>query len=507
MPSHVGIKIVVLWTSLASAAFGQTSAPAFGPSNPFYAESTLPFHAPPFDRIHDTDYQPAIEAGIAAEAKEVQAIADNPASPDFANTIVALSRSGRLLRRVEASFNAVTSANTNRDLQKIETEETPRLSALEDSTNLNTKLFARIRSIYDRRSSLSLDPESARLLELTFRRFTHAGANLDDADKARLKEINSQLSILSNTFNQRLLSGTKSAAYATTDPKCLAGLPAGRIGAAAAAANSRNQPGYVLPLINTTQQPVLATLTDRATRAAVFNASWTRTERGDQSDTRDTIVHIVKLRAEKAKLLGVPNFASWKLADQMAKNPEAVQKFLDALVPPATASARAEAKDIQDVIDAQHGGFQLAAYDWDLYAEQVRKAKYDLDEAAVRPYFELNRVLTDGVFYAATKMYGITFRERKDIPVYQPDVRVFEVTDADGKPLALFYCDYYKRDNKEGGAWSTSFVGQSKLLGTLPAVSNVANLPSPHPASPRSSAPTMFELCFTSLATLSMPCS
>ncbi|WP_128914834.1 M3 family metallopeptidase [Granulicella sibirica] len=480
MTSHLGIKIFLFSAVLAPSALGQ----AFGPSNPFYAESTLPFHAPPFDRIHDSDYQPAIEAGIAAEAKEVREIADNPAPPDFANTIVALSKSGRLLRRVEASFGAITSANTNPDLQKIETEETPKLSELEDATTLNTKLFTRVRSIYDSRATLSLDPESARLLELTFQRFTHAGADLNDADKVRLKEINSQLSVMSNTFNQRLLSGTKSAAFATTDLKALAGLSEGRIAAASLAAKSRNQPGYVLPLINTTQQPVLGTLTDRATRAAVFNSGWTRTERGDDSDTRDIIARIVKLRAEKAKLLGVPNFASWKLTDQMAKNPEAVQKFLDALVPPATARARSEAKDIQDVIDAQHGGFQLAAHDWDLYAEQVRKAKYDLDESAVRPYFELNRVLTDGVFYAATKMYGITFRERKDMPVYQPDVRVFEVTDADGKPLALFYCDYYKRDNKNGGAWSSSFVGQSKLLGTLPAVYNVANLPKPAPGQP-----------------------
>jgi peptidyl-dipeptidase Dcp len=456
----------------------------FDSSNPFYAPSQLPFHAPPFDKIRDQDYQPAIEAGMAEELVEVQAIADNPAAPTFENTLVAMQKTGQLLRRATASFGAVSQANTNPVLQKVQEEESPKLAAHSDAIFLNAKYFARVAALYKQRESLGLDPESLRLLELTYQQFVRSGANLPDADKTELKRLNQEITTLSTAFSTKLLAATKDGAYATADKNALAGLSDAQVAAAAQAAHSREEQGYILPLQNTTLQPDLAALRIRVTREALFEKSWNRAERGDGNDTRDIISRIAQLRARRAQLLGFPNHAAWKLGDQMAKTPEAALKFMGALIPGATAKAGTEGKDIQDVIDAQKGGLTLQPWDWDFYSEQVRKAKYDLNEAEVKPYLELNRVLEDGVFYAANQLYGITFKERKDIPVYHPEVRVFEVSDADGKPLALFYCDYFKRDNKNGGAWMNVFVDQSKLLGTLPVVYNVANLPKPAPGEP-----------------------
>jgi peptidyl-dipeptidase Dcp len=395
-----------------------------------------------------------------------------------------MEKTGQLLQRARAAFGAVTGADTNPVLQKVRTEMAPKQAAHHDAIYLNAKLFARVAAVYQQRTTLKLDGESLRLLQVTYDNFVRSGANLSDADKTELKKVNEEISTLSNRFSTKLLAATKDGAYVTTDKGALAGLSDAQIAAAAHAAESRKQEGYVLPLQNTTQQPDLASLSVRATREALFEKSWNRTEGGDANDTRDDIVHLVQLRARRAQLLGYPNHAAWKLGDQMAKTPEAALKFMDALVPGATAKAASEGKDIQDVIDAQKGGFTLQPWDWDFYSEQVRKAKYDLDEAAVKPYFELDNVLENGVFYAANQLYGITFHERKDIPVYQPDVRVFEVSNADGKPLALFYCDYFKRDNKQGGAWMGSFVEQSKLIGTLPVVYNVANFPKPAPGEP-----------------------
>ena len=475
------IKAVV-WVIAAACAAMPAAAQQFGPDNPFYVASTLPFQAPPFDKIKDTDYQPAIEAGIAQQRQEIEAIANNPAAPDFANTILAYEKSGQLLRRVRTVFNGVTQADTNPALQAVDKAEAPKLSAAEDAIVLNPKLFARVQAIHGKREHV--DAQQKRLVEVTYDHFVHAGANLAEADKTRLKEINGQISVLTNAFKDRLLAATKAGGFVSTDKASLAGLTDGQIAAAAQAAKRSGQPGYLIQLQNTTQQPVLQMLTDRDTRKAIFENSWNRTERGGDTDTRDTIAQIAKLRAERAKLPGFPSFAAWKIEDQMAKTPDAALKLMDALVGPATAKATGEAKDIQSLIDSQGGGFKLAAYDWEFYADQVRKAKYDLDEAQVRPYFELNTVLKDGVFYAATLLYGITFKERTDIPVYNPDVRVFEVTDADGKPLALFYCDYFKRDSKGGGAWTSSFVSASKLMGTKPVVYNVANFQKPAPGEP-----------------------
>ena len=478
-------KIMMVFMSTVIAAGTVAINPAlaapadFGPSNPFYAPSTLPFQAPPFDKIKDEDFQPAIEAGIAQEQTEIEAITNNPEPPTFDNTIVAMEKGGRLLNRVMSAFFGVTGANTDPVLQKVKTTEAPKLAAHADFIHLNTKLFARINTIYKERAALKLDPESLRLVEHIYDEFVHAGANLSEADKTELKKLNEEASSLSDTFTNKILDGTKAGAFATTDKAALAGLSDARIAAAAQAAKNRKAEGFVIPLQNTTQQPDLVSLSNRETRQTIFEHSWNRAERGDANDTRDTIARLAQLRAQKAKLLGYSSFAAWKLEDQMAKTPEAALHFMDAIVPAATAKAASEAKDIQDVIDAQKGGFQVQAYDWNFYSEQVRKARYDIDDAQVKPYFEINNVLENGVFYAATQLYGITFKERHDIPVYQPDVRVFEVFDADGKHLALFYCDYFKRDNKNGGAWMSEFVGQSHLLGTSPVVYNVANLPKP----------------------------
>ncbi|MGB8010128.1 MAG: peptidyl-dipeptidase Dcp [Terriglobales bacterium] len=460
------------------------SAADFGPDNPFYAPSTLPFRAPAFDKIKDSDYQPAIEAGMAQQQAEIKAIADNPEAPTFENTIVAMEKSGQLLDRATSTFFGVTGANTNPTLQDIKTIEAPKLAAHQDFIYLNTKLFARVAAIYKQREALHLDSESLRLLQYTYDQFVHAGANLSEADKTELKKLNEEISSLEDAFNTKLLAATKNGAYVTTDKAALAGLSEAQIEAAAQTAKDRKVEGYVLPLQNTTQQPDLASLSNRNARQALFEHSWNRAERGDTNDTRDTIARLAQLRAQKAKLLGFPSFAAWKLEDQMAKTPEAALQFMDAIVPAATSKAASEARDIQSVIDAQKGGFQVQAYDWNFYSEQVRKARYDIDDAQVKPYFELNNVLQNGVFYAATQLYGITFKERHDIPVYQPDVRVFEVFDADGKHLALFYCDYFKRDNKNGGAWMSNFVNQSHLIGTSPVVYNVANFSKPPAGEP-----------------------
>jgi peptidyl-dipeptidase Dcp len=453
----------------------------FGPGNPFYGPSTLPFQAPPFDRIQDSDYQPAIEAGMAQQLAEIRAIADSPDLPGFENTLVALEKSGRLLDRVMSVFDAVTSANTNPDLQRVQQIEAPKLAAHHDAIFLDSCLFHRVEEVHKQRDTLQLDAESLRLVEFFHREFVHAGANLSDADKTELKKINEELSTLQNEFRTRLLAATQDAAFATTDKDKLAGLSEAQLAAAAEAARLRKQEGWVLSLQNTTQQPYLADLHDRATRQAVFENSWNRTERGGAHDTREIILRLAQLRIQKAKLLGCPNFAAWKLEDQMAKAPEAAKHFLDALVLPATANAGREAEDIRQLMDA---GDEVQPWDWAYYSKLVRKAKFDFDEAEVKPYFEINNVLENGVFYAANQLFGLTFKERKDIPVYQPEVRVFEVIDAGGESLALFYCDYFKRDNKNGGAWMTNLVGQSRVLGTLPLICNVGNSPKPAAGQP-----------------------
>ena len=480
----IGAVSVSTW-SAGPMTTTQTPSPAAVRANPLLSPSPLPFGAPPFDKITDGDFKPAFDAGMKAQIVEIAAIANNPAPPTFDNTLVALEKSGQTLTRVGLVFGGLSSANTNPTLQALQEEVAPKLAAHEDAIFLNGKLFKRIEAVYGRRAELKLDPQSDRLLEYYYKRFVHSGAKLADADKTTLKALNEQEASLMAKFMNQLLAATKAGALVTMNAADLAGLSKDEVDAAALAAKGRGLDGqWLIPMQNTTQQPMLASLSVRATREKLFAASWNRTEHGDANDTRDTIAKIAALRAKRTALLGFPNHAAWSLENQMAKTPAAVEQFLARLVPPAVANARREAGDIQALIDQQKGGFTLAPYDWDFYAEQVRKAKYDLNSTELAPYFELNRVLQDGVFYAAHELYGITFKERHDIPVYQPDVRVFEVFDADGKSLALFYCDYFKRDNKNGGAWMDTFTQQSTLLGGRPVVYNIGNFAKPAPGQP-----------------------
>jgi peptidyl-dipeptidase Dcp len=449
-------------------------------TNPFFAQSKLHMQAPAFDKIKTTDFLPAIEAGISQQRAEIEKIANNKAAPTFDNTLVAMEKSGQLLGRVNRVFNVLTGANTSSELQKIEAETAPKLAANNDALYLNTKLFKRVEAIYKKRNQIK-DTESKRLVEAYYDNFTQAGARLSEADKTILKTYNQEEASLRTQFNKQLLGGTKAGGLVIEDKAELAGLTDAEIAAAAQSAKAAGLTGkWLIPLQNTTQQPLLQSLSNRATREKLFDASFNRNEKSDANDTRATILRMAQIRTQKAKLLGYPTYSAWRLQSQMAKTTANVEKFLSDMAPATIAKAKEEAADIQALIDAQKGGFAVQAWDWDFYAEQVRKAKFDLDESQVKPYLEADNVLRNGVFYAANLLYGITFKERKDIPVYHPEVKVFDVFDKDGSQLALFYCDYFKRDNKRGGAWMSNMVGQSKLMGTRPVIYNVGNFA--HPA-------------------------
>jgi peptidyl-dipeptidase Dcp len=463
---------------------GRAAPVKFTPSNPFATASPLLYQAPPFDKIHDADYQPAIEEGMRQQIAEVHAIATDTAAPTFDNTIIALEKSGALLRRVSKVFFALTQSNTDDTLQQIQTEEAPKLAAHNDAIFLNDTLFRRVKSLYDRRTTLGLDSVQQFLVTRYYKDFVRAGALLSDSDKAKLRELNKEEATLTTDFQKRLLAATKAGAIVVTDSTQLAGLSPAELAAAAQAAATRKVTGWVLPLQNTTQQPAQAELQNRAVRQRLFEASTTRAEKGDSNDTRQIITRLAQLRAEKARLFGFPSWAAYVLDDQMAKTPANAIKLLTDMVPAATGKAAGEQAAMQAMVDAQHGGFKLQPWDWQYYAERVRKAQYDLDESQIKPYFELNRVLQDGVFYAANQLYGLTFKERHDIPVYQPDVRVFEVSDGDGKSIGLWYCDYFKRDAKSGGACEDTFVDGAGLLGTKPVVFNVGNFTKPAPGQP-----------------------
>jgi peptidyl-dipeptidase Dcp len=475
------LGVVGLIVAGSAAASGQ----ALSPSNPFYARSTLQYQAPDFRRIRNSDYQPAIEAGMREQIAEVNAITAQKAAPTFANTIVPLERSGALLTRAAKVFNAVTGANTNDTLQQIQEVLAPKLAEHSDAIYLDPQLFQRVKSIYDRRASLHLTAEQKFLVELYYKNFVRAGAQLSASDQTRLRALNQEESKLTTDFGNRLLAATKAGALVLDNVSDLDGFSPAEIATAADAAKQRGLTGkWVIPLQNTTQHPAQAELRNRAVRERLFIASTTRAEHGDANDTRAIVSRLAQLRAERAKLLGFPNYSAYALANQMSKTPQNAEKLLTDLVPAATARARSEAAQMQALIDKEGGNFKLAPWDWQYYSEQVRKAQFALDENQLKPYFELNDVLQNGVFYAANQLYGLTFKERKDIPVYQPDVRVFEVFDKDGKSMALFYCDYFKRDNKGGGAWMDSFVDQSGLIGTKPVVFNVANFTKPAPGQP-----------------------
>jgi peptidyl-dipeptidase Dcp len=469
----------------AAPAPRTTAAQTFDESNPFARPSTLPFQAPPFDRIEDSDFKPAIEEGMRRELAEVEAIANNPDAPTFANTIEAMERTGDLLRRVQRVFSGMVQSNTNPTIQQVQTEEAPKFAAHRDAIYLNPKLFARVKAIYDQRVKLGLPADARFLVERYYRDFVRAGALLSEADKSTLRSLNKEQSQLTNQFRNRILADTNASALVIDDKAELAGLPEADIAAAAEAARNRGLSGkWVLTLQNTTQQPAQTYLKDRAVRERLFRASSRRGDHGGENDTKAIVERLAQLRAQRAKLLGYPTFAAYVLDDQMAKKPENAIKLMTDLVPASTAKARDEENRMRQMIDKEGGGFKLDPWDWQYYAEQVRKAEYDLDESQVRPYFELDRVLRDGVFFAANRLYGLSFKERKDIPVYQPDVRVFEVFDSDGSPLALFYADFFSRPNKGGGAWSSTFVSQSGLLGTKPVVTNTENITKPAPGQP-----------------------
>ena len=477
-PLAIALSVVLL-------GCGRAAPTPFTSDNPFATASALFDQAPPFDRIHARDFQPAIEEGMRQHLAEVALVAADTAAPTFANTIVALERSGPLLRRVSAVFFALASANTNDTIQQVQTDEAPRLAAHSDAIFLNDTLFRRVKSLYDRRATLGLDTTQLYLVERYYRDFVRAGALLSDVDKTKLRALNQEEATLSTDFQKKLLAATKAGAVVVDDSAQLDGLSAGDVAVAAQAAKDRKLTGkWVIALRNTTQQPAQAELRNRALRERLFRASTTRAERGDSNDTREIIRRLAQLRPERARLLGFPSLAAYVVDDQMAKTPEAAIRLLTDLVPAATAKARGEAAAMQALVDAQHGGFRVAPWDWQYYAEQVRAAQYALDEGQIKPYFELNRVLADGVFYAANQLYGLTFKERKDLPVYHPDVRVFEVLDADSTSIGLFYCDYFKRDNKQGGAWQGNFVDGSSLLGTKPVIYNVANFTKPAAGQP-----------------------
>jgi peptidyl-dipeptidase Dcp len=477
---------VLVIGACATPSMQRASTPAGAAgSNPLFVESTLPYHAPRFDLLRNEHYQPALEEGMRQHLAEIDVIAKQMAAPTFDNTIVAMERSGALLDRAAKVFFAVVGANTNDTLQKIQDAISPKLAAHRDAIYLNDQLYQRVRGVYSGLQGSTLSAEQKRLVERYNRDFVRAGAQLSETDKTRMRALNQELSKLGTDFSNKLLAGTKVGALVADSRSDLDGLTEAEITTAAETAKERGLAGkWVLPLRNTTQQPAQASLRNRATRQRLFELSTMRTARGDSNDTKNIVKRMAQIRAEKAQLLGYSNWAAYTLVTQGAKTPENATKLLTDLVPPATARARREIAEMQGLIDQQGGRFKLQPWDYQYYAEQVRKAKYDLDESQIKPYFELNSVLQNGVFYSANKLYGITFKERHDIPVYHPDVRVFEVFDSDGKSLALFYGDFFKRDNKQGGAWMDQFVDQSALTGWKPVVYNVSNFTKPAAGQP-----------------------
>lgn len=457
--------------------------------NPFTRPSTLPFELPPFDRIHDADYLPAYQEGMRIQLQEVAAIAADPAAPTFANTIVPLERSGQLLSRVDSAFQLLNACNTDPAMQKIDTEMSPKLTAHQDAILLDAPLWKRVDTLYRERDSLHLDAESLQLLRRYYTLFVRAGAQLEPPQQTRLKDLNRQISSLTTQYKQNLLKATNDAAVVVDDVAQLDGLSAEQIGAAAQAAKTRGLQGkWLITLQHTTNQPVLTNLKDRALRERIYRASASR-GLGGAHDNTAVVAQIIRLRAERATLLGYPNHAAYQLADESAGDTSAVHRMIEQVAPPAMARTRQEAAAIQQLIDSQAAAahqpaFTLQPWDWFFYSEQVRKAKYSFDQAQVAPYFELDHVLHDGVFYAAHQLYGLNFTERKDLPVYQQDVRIFEVSDRNGKPIALFIGDYFARDNKQGGAWMNSYVNQSRLLKQQAVVANHLNIPKPQPGQP-----------------------
>jgi len=449
-------------------------------NNPFLHVSLLPYQAPHFDLIEDSHYRPAFDEGVRRQREEIAAIINNPAPADFDNTLVALEQSGQLLGRVTRVFFAMAGANTNPLIQQLDEQFSAELAELGNDIWLNDALYQRVKQVWQQRDALSLDPESRRLLEVSWQRFQLAGAALAQEQKTALKALNTEEALLQSQFQQRLLAAVKSGGLVVDYQHQLDGLAADEIAAAADAARDKGlHDRWLLALTNTTQQPALQALADRQTRHNLFAAGWTRNQKGDANDTRELVLRLAEIRARKAELLGVADYASWSMADQMAKTPSEALAFMRRIAPAARRRAEQELADIQQVIDEEDGDFQAAAWDWLYYGEQVRRAKFAIDEAQLKPYFALDRVLEDGVFWTASQLFGIRFVERFDIPLYHPDVRVWEIFDANGEGMALFYGDYFSRDSKSGGAWMDVFVEQSTLRAQRPVIYNVCNYQKP----------------------------
>ena len=453
---------------------------AVSDDNPFYTESTQPYQLPPFDRIEESHFLPAFERGMAEQLEEVAMIVGQSDPATFDNTLVALERSGVLLNRVAATFFNLSSADTNEALDQIQAEVAPRLAAHTDQILLNGRLFERVRSLYEARDTLGLDAESLRLVERHYVDFVRAGALLSEAEQERMQEINSEMAALQTTFTQNVLDGVNAAAIVVEDQEQLSGLSEGQVAAAAAAANSQGLDGkYVIALLNTSGQPALSSLDDRALRERIMRASLARGSEDGDYDNRQVITRLAALRAERAVLLGYPNHAAYILDEQTAQTVTAVNDRLASLVPRAVANADREANDLQAMASTSAGDVELASWDWSYYTEMVRADRYDFDAAELRPYFEIDAVIENGVFYAANQLYGITFESRPDLLGYHPDVRVWEVFDQDGTPLGLFLGDFYARPSKRGGAWMSAYVTQSRLLGTTPVIANHLNITKP----------------------------
>ena len=453
--------------------------------NPFLTPSTLPYGMPPFHLIGEEHYLPAFERGMADQLAEIEAIANNPEAPTFENTVVAMERSGRLLTEVGAVFFNLNSAHTNARLQEVQQSVAPKLAAHRDAIFLNSALFQRVDALYQQRATLGLDPESTRLIERYHEDFVRAGARLSAADQEELRAFNLELASLATMFQQNVLQETLNSAVLVDSAEELDGISSSQVRAFAEAARARGHEGkYLINLQNTTGQPLLASLPDRALRERIYEASVSRGARDNEHDNRPIVARMAEARAVRAALLGYPNHAAYVLENQTAQRVKAVNDMLHGIAPAAVANARREAADIQAVIDAQGGGFQLQPWDWDFYSEQVRAARYDIDEAQLKPYFELDRVLHDGVFYAANRLFGITFKPRPDLQLYHPDARAWEVFEEDGTPIGLFIGDFWARDSKRGGAWMNSYVSQSRLLGLKPVVGNHLNIPKPPDGEP-----------------------
>jgi peptidyl-dipeptidase Dcp len=476
--------VVAAGFALVQSAFAAPVAP-LAASNPFAKESTLPLQYPAFDKIKDEHFLPAYAAGMRQNLAEIAAIANNPRPATFDNTIVAMERAGQLLARVSTVFSNLQGTDTNARRDAINSEMAPKLAAHSDAIYLNAKLYQRVAALYDKRASLGLDAESLYLLERYNKDFVLAGARLSPAQKGKLKAYNGKIAALQTAFTQNLLKETNGSAVTVDTRAELAGLSDAAIDAAAAEAKTRGLEGkFVLTLMNTTGQPPLALLSNRATRERLMAASMARGSHGGASDNRQLVLDLARLRAERAVLLGSPTYAAYSLLEQTAKDTVAVNQLLAELAKPAVNNARKEAAEIQKIIDAEGGGFQVAAHDWDYYTGKVRAAKFNYDAKDLKPYFELDNVLVNGVFFAATKLYGITFKERKDLPVYHPDVRVYDVFDVNGKQMAIFLADMYARSSKQGGAWMNEYVSQSTLMNRLPVVANHLNIPKPPAGEP-----------------------